>query len=184
MARGAPDIIRTTDSGIVLSNVEGTRWVWRILSLFAASFLFMADSDQFGEAFTSVAPIAIVVWQLGDLKTWIRFNHPAGYLTIRRTPFWSMLIPGGPYFIRMKTQLKLPKTTPFVEQQVRTGIYPVQVGTNLIEIRRSTYTTFQVQLPLEDGMLFEVWSTSWQNTYVEIIRRLNKAIEQSRAASG
>lgn len=190
MKRLEQDIVRANESEIVLSGFSIIKWIFRFLGLmmgFAAySGIYIAydTSDYFSEAIGGylsslccLAPLAFAIWQFSDRTTVISFNQPKGYLTVKTSRWWSIFIPAGPRFIRVPTLVPLPKSTPFVEDRSGIMTYPVRTGPDSVEIRQSYVNSFQVQLPLEDGKVFPLWTTSDRNTYIEIIKRINEAIQ-------
>ena len=184
------DIERASESEIVLSQFVGAKWIPRILSVLTGiSICAMLGSllDDFDAFYIfmifTMALFTVICWQMLARVTVIQFNQPMGYLTIKESPWWSICIPAGPSLIKVSTQVPLPKSSPFVEDHSGLMTYPVRTGPDTVEIRQSYINRFQVQLPLDNGKVYTLWTTSDRNTYIEIISRINKAIQDCNQMS-
>lgn len=192
MNENGQDIVRATDSEFTLTGDRLLNWICRFLGLMLAVAAVMPavdaynESDYFSEAtggyLLALAGLtaAVAVWQLFDRRTTIRFNQPPGSLTVERSPWWSILIPGGPRLKRRPTRVPLPKSAPVVRDSSGLVIYGVQTGPDTAEIRQSHINRYDVEIPLAGGRVYHLWTTGDRNTCVEIIRRIDRAIQESR----
>lgn len=188
MKRLESDIVRMNESEMVLSDLGVGKWIFRFFAVMMAFVVLMqfgsiGDIESLGDGlnwffltFCFIIPFTLAAWQFGDRTTTIEFDQPEGYLTIKESPWWTILIPAGPRLIKVPTQVPLKECKPYVKDLSGIRTIHVPAGPDAIEIRNAHVESYKVQLPLEDSKLLTIWTTGDRNTYIEIVTRINKAV--------
>jgi len=190
------EIKRVRDSEIILSkSTLGSSCAALFFGFLIASVIWsplIYDSDSI-LLFCFGAEIFIVVWQSSWFVTIIRFNQPLGYLEIKESPGWSIFFPFGPKYIKTSQLVPLPKGrfegeiqhVPFSSSKVHWVEYRlnpndssiVPVAYHQTNQTTSPHDKYVIQIPLRNGDNITLWNTVDQKTYYEIVKRINKAIQ-------
>lgn len=181
------DIVYEDNFKIVLSNSTFLRWLFKGLGLglsfaycmfISTLFKFEMDEVALDFCFTTLIALlpALACWQSGDRKTTIQLNQPRGYLTVTKSPWWSILIPAGPYLVQKPTLVPLPKQGIIEADLSGTRKWVIQTGPDKAEIRDMYIKLYSIEIPIVDGKNFIIWRTDDWDTYFEIGFRIKSAI--------
>jgi hypothetical protein len=179
------DVLSATDTEILLKQLNHSfyKFILKGVGILAAVSLFgLLSSGKLVSLCTIpvLVPLALAAWHLPDRTTRMIFNQPQGYLTIEESPWWSIFIPGGPYYFKDMEQVRLPNRSLILEELSGAQDHNVQVGPSRRELRRSFFESYYVNIPLEDGSEYLLWATNDRQTFELITKRLNHAIENCR----